>query len=180
MQIKYLVATNNFVKAFIESFCSEERKLIENIHCDLGNYVRNGTDVDEVISDNTQSMVYIYWSDLNDFARATSWAVEEVVQQGFVCLDSNYSYFNHLQTAHQYYLNQMFTEDRTEIITALFLLYLRDETGHDSPVFTKEDFESFLEYHDMGDVVGFDEFEELQEEFYEELQENSEEDDTEE
>lgn len=180
MQIKYLVESNNFVKAFIESFSSEERRLIVNIHGDLGNYVRNGTDVDEVISDNTQSMVYIYWSDLNDFARATSWAVEEVVQQHFVELSETYSYFNHLQTAHHYYLDQMFSEDRTEIITALFLMYLCDETGHDSPAFTKEDFEAFLEYHDMGDVVGFDEFEELQEEFYEELRESSEDEDTEE
>lgn len=176
MQVTKLNAFNDFVNDYINSFCSEESELIDRINYDLEDYINCGTDVDKAIQETVEGMIFIYWSDLNDFARATSWAVEEVVQQHFVELSENYSYFDHLQKAHWYYLDCMFTEDRTEIITALFLLYLRDETGHDSPAFTKEDFEAFLEYHDMGDVVGFDEFEDLKEEFYEELQENSEED----
>lgn len=163
---------NAFVKAYFESFCSEEKELIDNLSTELTSLVHSGTDVDEAIQDRLDSMVYIYWSDLKDFAATTQWAVEEVVQQHLVELSETYSYFNHLQTAHEYYLDCMFAEDRTEIITALFLMYLHEN----NPDFTKDDFESFLEYHDMDNVVGFDEFEELKEEFFEELKENSEED----
>lgn len=176
MEVTKLNALYDFVNDHLHSFCSEESSLIDRIKYDLERYVACGTDVDEVIQDVLDGMIFIYWSDLNAFASSNSWAVEEVVQQGFICLDSNYRYFNHLQAAHQYYLEQMFAEDREEIITALFLIYLQDDASVNPciPDFTKDDFEAFIEYHDMGDIVGFDKFEELKGEFYEELRENEE------
>lgn len=180
MQVSKLSALNDFVNNYLNSFCSEEESLIDRINYCLEDYINCGTDVDEAIRETLDGMIFICWSDLNAFASSKSWAVEEVVQQGFICLDSNYRYFNHLQTAHQYYLNQMFSEDRTEIITALFLLYLHDNIDENSPEFTKDDFEAFLEYHDLGDVVGFDEFEGLRREFYDELNEYTKEEEIEE
>ena len=175
MQTKKLVALKAFIESYLESFCSEERELINDLSTELTSLVHSGTDVDEAIKDRTDGMIYIYWSDLHDFVSYNRWAMDEVVQQHYVELSETYSYFNHMQTAHHYYLDQMFAEDSTEIITALFLLYLYDNIDENSPEFTKDDFEAFIGYHDLGYVVGFDEFEELKDEFYEELQEESEE-----
>ena len=115
---------SNLRKELLDNLEGYAKDFAEECERNFANYVSSRVWIDDYISEFADGHVYVYYSDLRQWAMNNIDALEDVIEEGFYEPLRSYNFYDHIQAAQYMCIEREINDSLSDIVRYLAISHL--------------------------------------------------------